>query len=1041
MIAHHTSNSASDHGDDRLCATIERAAHGLPAQGPISVFVHHNTLHSLEEEGFEQAVATGARIFGCHPYFTEDQFHVELERDRILPEDLAAELLDDLGDHADTLLGFLGTRYHLRLAMLEQPMRLAPTRELEWLITESDALRQFRDEVPPATRAKLLDRTRQWVARDLRSGHAEEQPPRVREAVEPLLSVFGTQRSDRWSDATWVSFVLNLLWRACLHGVRDGAPPLPVAPAPIRHRDLLLEATGEDSDGLVHDLLIRFAGAFCDQGLAAWPLPNRDAGFFRAFCQVYAGGGLPDRWLRGLAAEIEAHGGDNRNPIDSIRRSLDDLGVAEEEQEAWLSQTLLALRGWAGMIWQMETRGDRVPHPVPRGSLVEFLAIRLILDRLALRHVARESLGWTGTLGRLRSVLQNKIPKHAALTTEQRAFQVFQLAQLRGWRPEVLCRLPTDQWTSLIREIETFSSIERRRIFQRAFERRYRMRAFEALTAHTHASNGQAVASDPVGSVAPFQVITCIDDREESFRRHLEEIEPACATFGAAGFFSVAMYFRSVADACYTPLCPIVVTPSHFVQEHVALTFEDAERVRRQTRHALGTMTHRLHMGSRTFIGGALAAVLGSLASLPLVMRILFPRTTSQMRTWFGRFVEPPPVTHLELERTESTPSADPGHVGYSMDEMAGIVERLLRDIGLTDRFARLVLVLGHGSSSLNNPHESAYNCGACAGARGGPNARAFAQMANDPRVRDKLATRGLVIPDTTRFIGGYHNTCDDGVQLYDLERLPSTHTADFVRVRTVVNEARRRNAHERCRRFYSADVDLSPAAALRHVEARAEDLSQARPEYNHATNAMCIVGRREWSRGLFLDRRAFLHSYDPAQDDDQSSVLTRILQAVVPVCAGISLEYYFSCVDPDGWGAGSKLPHNIASLVGVMDGAASDLRPGLHRQMVEIHEPMRLLFVVETTPEAIIAIMDRNPAIASLVRGRWVQLAVIDPKTASIEVWRDGQFQRFTAERTELPEVPTSITWYHGCRGHLEFARITEAPSPSPSLVAAGPR
>ncbi len=1024
---------ATDDGAvDRLRRAIEHAAHALPAQGPIAVFVHHNTLHAFEDLGFEEAVAVGAKAFGCHPYWTEEKYHRERMRGRILPGDLAAELIEDLGDHADTLLGFLGTRYHLRLAMLEQPLRAAPTRELEWLITESDALRRFRDEVSPAIRQKLLGQTRKWILRVPKDDPVNGQPPRVREALAPLMVLFDASRAEQWSDATWISFVLHLLWQACLLGVREAAPPLPPSPLPIRHRDLLRDAGGGDSDSLVHGMLIRFTAAFCDQGLAHWPLPARDAGFFRAFREVYGHAGtLPEPWLRGLRAEL--HIEDARDPLESIARSLDDLGVAEHEWDAYLSDTLLALRGWAGMIWQMETRGDRVPRPAPPGSLIEFLAVRLILERLALAHTARESLDWRGPLGQLRAHLAERTSKEPPLTTEQRAFQIFQLAQLRGWRPEVLCRLPTDQWATLIREVEAFSSLERRRIFQRAYERRYRTLALDAIAARCldHDASDGIPAEKP-----PFQVITCIDDREESFRRHLEEIEPACATFGAAGFFAVAMYFRGVADAHDTPLCPIVVTPDHYVREHVALSFEDSERVRRQTRHAIGAMTHRVHMGSRTFVGGVLTAVLGSLASIPLVMRILFPRTTAHLRTWIGRFVEPPPVTLLELERTEATPGSEAGHVGYTVAEMAAIVERVLGDIGLTDGLAPLVLVLGHGSSSLNNPHGSAYNCGACAGARGGPNARAFAQMANDPRVRELLARRGLVIPEATRFIGGYHDTCDDSVRLYDLERLPSTHTPDFNRLRIAVNEARRRNAQERCRRFHSAAVNLAGDAALRHVEARAEDLSQARPEYNHATNALCVVGRRQWSRGLFLDRRAFLQSYDPAQDDEQFTVLARILEAVVPVCAGINLEYYFSCVDPDGWGAGNKLPHNIASLLGVMDGAASDLRPGLHRQMIEIHEPMRLLFVIETNADAIRQIMDRNPRIATLVRGTWVQVATIDPATGVITLFRDGQFESYRPQQADLPRAATSRDWYRGCRDHVGFARIGPRPA-SPGGVA----
>ncbi len=1008
---------------------IDLGASLLPAQGPITAFVFDNTLRAFESMGFEEALVSGSKTFGCHPYWAEERYHREFARGRILSHDLATELLEDLGDRADALLGFLGTRYHLRLAMLEQPLRLAPTRELEWLVTESDALRQFRDEVSPAIRTKLISRTRHWIMSEWQGHRGDAQPDRAREVIEPVMAGFDFSRVHQWPDATWEQFVLQALWQACLLGVRDAAPPIAPPARPLRHRDLLLEACGDDTDVVVNAMLIRYCAAFCDQGLAAWPLPTRDAGFLSGFRELYgqARGG-PEPWLRGLRVALEAHAKDGLTPLDSIERSLVDLGVPDEEQEAFLSQTLLALRGWAGMIWQMETRGDRVPHPLPQGSLIEFLALRLLLERLALAHTARESMGWRGSLGDLRGFLASRAPEPESLTTEQRAFQIFQLAQLRGWRPEVLCRLSLPEWTALIGEVEAFSSIERRRIFQRAFERRYRMEALDALAANCRSQGSSPRHEKP----PPFQVITCIDDREESFRRHLEEIEPACETFGTAGFFGVAMYFRGVADAHDAALCPIVVTPQHYVREHVALTFEGSERVRRHTRQAIGTVTHRFHMGSRTFTGGIIAAVLGSLASIPLVMRVLFPRTTAHLRTWFGGFVQPPRVTHLELERTEAMPGAEAGHVGFTVTEMTAIVERLLRDIGLTKRFARLVFVMGHGSSSLNNPHESAYNCGACAGGSGGPNARTFAQMANDARVREALSRRGLVIPDATRFIGGTHDTCNDSVRVDDLERLPSTHTPDFVRLRGVVNDARRRNAQERCRRFYSAHLNLTADAALRHVEARAEDLSQARPEFKHA-NALCLVGRRQWSRGLFLDRRAFLQSYDPAEDDDEAHVLERILQAVVPVCSGINLQYYFSTVDPVGWGAGNKLSHNIASLVGVMDGAASDLRPGLHRQMIEIHEPMRLLFVIETTAAAIERIIDRNPGIKTLVQGQWIHLAVIDPATGRMALARSGMFEPHEPEQTVLPQARCSRDWYAGCRDNVRPALI----NPSAAMPA----
>jgi uncharacterized protein YbcC (UPF0753/DUF2309 family) len=187
----------------------------------------------------------------------------------------------------------------------------------------------------------------------------------------------------------------------------------------------------------------------------------------------------------------------------------------------------------------------------------------------------------------------------------------------------------------------------------------------------------------------------------------------------------------------------------------------------------------------------------------------------------------------------------------------------------------------------------------------------------------------------------------------------------------------------------------------------------------------MTIVGRRARTRGLFLDRRAFLNSYDPTQDDEEGSILGRILAAAFPVCAGISLEYYFSYVDNAGYGCGTKLPHNIAALLGVMDGAASDLRTGLPWQMVEIHEPMRHLFVIESTPEVMRKILARSPMIEGLVRRKWVYLALLDPRSSEVLVYHDGEFLRHEPRAEKLPWAVSSVAWYRGWRDHLDFARI----------------
>jgi uncharacterized protein YbcC (UPF0753/DUF2309 family) len=1017
---------------------IEHAAHLLPAQGPITAFVHHNTLHAFEDLPFERAVVQGGETFGCHPFLPEERYRDKLIRGRIRRDDIEAVLIEDLGDRGDELLGFLGTRFHLRMGMLAHRWRTGPAVELRWVVAETSALRRFREETPLPVRDRLVEATRRWVMRDLRNGAARpDDKRRLLGLVDMLFEHFDMPHVESWSSGTWESFCLHLLWLVCRDGVEAVEAPDRARTLPVRHRDILLEATGEDSDQLVDDVLIRFCAAFLDQGLSSWALPRRD-GFYRAFLALYGGSiGPPDRWLRGLRGELTRIDMESISPLESIAESLARLGVRDAEQERLITETLLALRGFAGMIWQVESRGDRVAHPAPEGSLIEFLAVRLVLEQLALAHLSESSLGFRGRLSELRDAVGNRIGhghrprRDAPANHDERAFMVFQLAQLLGWGPETLYRQTADGWRLVVREIEEFSGLQRRRIYHLAFERRYRIQVLDAVATHSHRVAATYCPKTTGGQARPaFQVVCCIDEREESLRRHLEEVTPDCETFGAVGFFAVAMYYRGAADAHYTPLCPVIIKPQHYVAEKVVDTFEYAARRQRQRRRTIGTVTHQVHVGSRTFAGGWLAAVLGSLASIPLVMRILFPRATAQLRRMAGGFVRPPARTELQLERTEATPGPENGHIGYSVAEMASIVERLLRDMGLTKNFSRLIVICGHGSSSLNNPHEAAHDCGACAGGRGGPNARAFSLMANDSRVRALVARNGLAIPHDTVFVGAYHNTCDDSLTYYDLDRLPSTHRDDFESAGALLDEARKRSAHERCRRFETAELDLNFNEALRHVEGRAEDLSQVRPEYGHATNALCFVGRRQWSRGLFLDRRAFLQSYDPAQDDEQCTILTRVLQAVIPVCAGINLEYYFSYVDPTGYGCGTKLPHNITSLLGVMNGAASDLRPGLPWQMVEIHEPVRLLFVVETTPEAMLRIMDHNQDIGRLVRGGWVQLATLDPANSRIHHFRGGQFERYTLEADVLPEVASSVAWYRGWRDHLGFASVSKLPT-----------
>jgi uncharacterized protein YbcC (UPF0753/DUF2309 family) len=146
-------------------------------------------------------------------------------------------------------------------------------------------------------------------------------------------------------------------------------------------------------------------------------------------------------------------------------------------------------------------------------------------------------------------------------------------------------------------------------------------------------------------------------------------------------------------------------------------------------------------------------------------------------------------------------------------------------------------------------------------------------------------------------------------------------------------------------------------------------------------------------------------------------------------VGAGINLEYYFSFVDPTGYGCGTKLPHNIVGLIGVMDGHASDLRTGLPWQMVEIHEPVRLLTIVEATTTTLERVLAEEEGLASLVNNAWIQLVAWDPESDALAVYDAGRFVPYVPENPAIAEVERSMDFYAGRRGHLTPAHVESSP------------
>ena len=514
-------SSAGSHGwTEKLRHAIDHAAHLLPAQGPITVFIHHNTLHAFEHLPFHEALRVGARVFGNEPYLPENQYRQALVNGRIRSSELSQVLRDDLGAGAEEPIAGLATRFSLRFAMLQYPVWSGTSAEMNWLIEESDSLRRLRPEASAANRLRLTAETRRWVMRDLRGNRDDSDSLSVdSDATVPswlpqLLQRFSRSSIEEWSEEKWDAFTLESLWNICLDGLRH-APPAERPPVPMRHRDLLLAIANVDSDMMVNDLLVRFCAAFLDQGFSQWSLPERQRGFYQSFLALFSQRlGPPQRWMRGLSAELGRIMERRTTPMELIHESLQALGVAEAEWDEYLAATLLSLRGWGGMIRQVEVRSDSVAYPIPQESLIEFVAIRLLLDRWAIAYVAKESLGYRGSLDALRAELRRQLPTPCAADVQQRAFLIFMLAQVLGWTPNQLFALTRDQWNALIREVEAFPDVQRRRIFQLAYEHRFRVATLDAIALRS----GEV---SPMKEVPRFQLITCIDEREEIGRAHV----------------------------------------------------------------------------------------------------------------------------------------------------------------------------------------------------------------------------------------------------------------------------------------------------------------------------------------------------------------------------------------------------------------------------------------------------------------------------------------------------------------------------------------
>lgn len=488
---------------------------------------------------------------------------------------------------------------------------------------------------------------------------------------------------------------------------------------------------------------------------------------------------------------------------------------------------------------------------------------------------------------------------------------------------------------------------------------------------------------------ASFQGLFCMDDRECSFRRHIEHLDKSAITFGTPAFFNFEFFYQPVNGQFFTKLCPAPMQPKYLIKEE--------KRKKKQARD----LHYHKHSHSLVF-GWIISQTLGFSAALKLFLNIWKPTLTPATSASFKHLNK---KSKLIIEHDSSFENVDGLQVGFTVEEMADRVEGLLKSIGFVSNFAPIVYIVGHGATSVNNTHYAGYDCGACCGRPSSVNAKVACFAANHPEVREILKNRGITIPDVTQFLPALHDTTRDEIAFYDEETLTASNKELHLQNEITFAKALSRNAKERSRRFDTIDSTQSLEKVHEKIKRRSVSLFEPRPELNHATNAMCIVGRRSLSKHLFLDRRSFMNSYD-YQVDPTGDYLAGILGAVAPVGGGINLEYYFSKVDNQKLGAGSKLPHNVMGLIGVSNGIDGDLRSGLPSQMIEVHDPIRLLIIVEHFPEVAKYSISKNPATYEWFKNQWVKLIVVHPENRELFHFIDETFESYSPIQQENASI-----------------------------------
>lgn len=699
---------------------------------------------------------------------------------------------------------------------------------------------------------------------------------------------------------------------------------------------------GNKVNQVVNGQMIKWCKLYLDESQAVWSMPNREKGFYAAWKKLVPNDPSINRTIRKELKELPMEAD------QALMAALLGLQIPYTEIQQYLEAHLLALPGWAGMmLWRSQQSNKE------ENLLTEFLAVRICMEYAFIKPY---------------------LPLPEFQDDSEELLQSL-IISWTNWG-----NMPIDTWLSLsLKEIEArltlayrFDQMVRNRILLEAWEQTYEAQLMNIIGASSH-----RITENLKQPLAQFAF--CIDVRSEPFRRKLEEAGPF-ETFGTAGFFGLPIETCELGQKHSHPSLPILFKPQIKVNECASeqdlKTYQERQQSVNLLNYSFKTLKNSLPSSL------LLPEITGPWYSLQTIARSFFPRSTGMIsrklrKNWLRK-----PSTELTLQQVQTNKTELP--IGFSEEEQVLYARQALNMMGLTENFAPLVVICGHGSHSTNNPYASALDCGACGGASSGFNARVLATLCNLPEVRKALNEEGISIPNETVFAAAEHITTTDELQWLYVPHLSEKAQEAWDFIGTTLPKVSEQAVAERFVKLPNLKANYKNLNA--QAQRLGEDWSEVRPEWGLARNATFIIGNRELTKNRHLDGRAFLHSYDWHKDPN-GSILENIIAGPTTVTQWINLQYYASTVAPHYYGSGNKTTQTVTAGIGVMQGNASDLLSGLPWQSVMksdqelYHEPLRLLVVIEAPTEYVQRLLDSNQSFHQKLKNGWIRLASIDPE------------------------------------------------------------